>query len=192
MDDIRLPGGIWRIDTLRPLGSPGGFGAVFIGESEGGDAVAIKRLHLGAADAAHRELSIAEELRSVSSDHVVSVLDAGQDSDSDRYFIVMPVADESLQDYLAREGLLPDTLAAEILGQIATGLADIPGIVHRDLKPANVLSLDGFWQVADFGIARFVEASTSSRTLREALTPAFAAPEQWRLERWSRLQATRR
>jgi serine/threonine-protein kinase len=53
------------------------------------------------------------------------------------------------------------------------------------LKPANVLWHDERWKIADFGIARFVEDSTSLQTLRGFLSPPFAAPEQWRLERAS-------
>jgi eukaryotic-like serine/threonine-protein kinase len=185
MTEIRLAAGVWRLHESRPLGSPGGFGAVFLGESEAGEPVAIKRLHVTAGAAAFRELSIAEELQSHPSDYVVPVLDAGQDAESERYYIVMPVADESLQDYVAREAPLTDERSAAILSDIATGLAHIPQIVHRDLKPGNVLRFGDRWQVADFGIARFVEATTSSETLKEALTPAYAAPEQWRLERAS-------
>jgi serine/threonine-protein kinase len=188
MTEIRLPGGTWLVDFAKPLGPAGGFGAVFVGQTPEGGPVAIKRLHLTAGEAAHRELAIAHELRRVDSEHVISILDAGQDAESDRYFIVMPIADESLSDYVGREGIVEPGVAVAILLEIAAGLAEVPDIVHRDLKPANVLRLGGHWHVADFGIARFVEASTSSKTLREALTPAFAAPEQWRLERAS--QAT--
>jgi serine/threonine-protein kinase len=62
------------------------------------------------------------------------------------------------------------------------GLAEIPDIVHRDLKPGNVLSHENLWKIADFGIARFVEDSTSLNTLKDCLSPPFAAPEQWRAE----------
>lgn len=55
--------------------------------------------------------------------------------------------------------------------------------MHRDLKPDNVLHHDGRWKVADLGIARFVEEATASNTLKECLSPYYAAPEQWRLER---------
>lgn len=51
--------------------------------------------------------------------------------------------------------------------------------MHRDMKPGNVLLHQGTWKIADFGIAKFVEDSTSLNTLREALTPTYAAPEQW-------------
>jgi serine/threonine-protein kinase len=39
------------------------------------------------------------------------------------------------------------------------------------------------WKIADFGIAKFVEDSTSLETLRGCLTRAYAAPEQWLLQR---------
>jgi len=42
---------------------------------------------------------------------------------------------------------------------------------------------ESVWKIADFGIAKFVEDSTSLETLRNSLTPAYAAPEQWQLQR---------
>jgi serine/threonine protein kinase len=39
------------------------------------------------------------------------------------------------------------------------------------------------WKIADFGIARFVEESTSLNTLRECLTPPYDAPEQWLVQK---------
>jgi serine/threonine protein kinase len=62
MGKIRLPKGTWSYDTKKPLGSPGGFGAVFRGEDSKGNPVAVKRLHIDAAEAAHRELTIAKDL----------------------------------------------------------------------------------------------------------------------------------
>ena len=73
--------------------------------------------------------------------------------------------------------------AAVIMSDIARGLREVSDIVHRDLKPANILHHDGRWKIADFGIARLVGAVTSARTLKKALTPEYAAPEQWRGER---------
>lgn len=66
-----------------------------------------------------------------------------------------------------------------IVLDIIAGLQEAEGIVHRDMKPGNVLLHQGTWKIADFGIAKFVEDSTSLNTLREALTPTYAAPEQW-------------
>jgi len=180
---IRLPRGQWHFDPKRPLGAPGGFGTVFLGASEAGEPVAVKRLHLNAEAAAHRELRMAEELAGKEYRHVMPILDAGQDAQTDRYFVVMPVASSSLQDELSQQGPMKELEAVGVLREVAHGLAELPKLVHRDLKPANVLRFEGRWRVADFGIARFVEESTSAHTLKECLSPQYAAPEQWRLER---------
>src|SRR2546426_94255 len=94
---IKLPHGKWTFDDRKPLGPPGGFGEVFRGSGTLGE-VAIKRLHLTARRAARRELSIGQYLEGRAFSHVVPILDAGQDSESDRYFLVMPICGRSLQD----------------------------------------------------------------------------------------------
>jgi len=178
---IRLNSGEWAFDEASPLGRSGGFGAVFNGRGPKGS-VAVKRLHLSAADAAHRELSIAAELAGRPLAHVVPILDYGQDAVSDRYYIVMPLCEGSLQDHI-HGGPLPFEEAKEVALQIIDGLKEVAGLVHRDLKPANILRHEGMWKIADFGIAKFVEDSTSLATLRDCLSPPFAAPEQWQGER---------
>lgn len=183
MTVIRLNHATWKYDTAQPLGDPGGFGAVFLGEAEDGSPVAVKRLHINADDAAHRELRVAEDLIAATHDHVIPVLDAGQDAASDRYFIIMPVASGSLDDYIQSEGGSLDLpKALSVLLQIAKGIREAGKLVHRDLKPANVLMHEGAWKIADFGIARFVSDSTSVNTLKNYLSPYYAAPEQWRME----------
>jgi serine/threonine-protein kinase len=142
----------------------------------------VKKLHIDAEQAAHRELRIAAELADREMEHVLPFLDAGQDSESEGYFVVMPRADRSLLDALRANGPLREVEAAGVLHQIVSGLLEVPDLVHRDLKPGNVLEHQAKWKVADFGIARFVEESTSANTLQGCLTPEYAAPEQWRLE----------
>lgn len=183
METIRLPHSEWSYDANHTIGRPGGFGAVFAGEDSGFGILAIKRLHLSASEAAHRELRLANDLVGKEYTHVIPIFDAGQDANSEQYFLVMPRAERSLQDELEQRGALDDGDAAAILLQIAIGLSEVSHIVHRDLKPANVLLHDGKWKIADFGIARFVEESTSLHTLKNCLTRAYAAPEQWRMER---------
>jgi serine/threonine-protein kinase len=183
MIDVRLPHGVWKYDPNAPLGRPGGFGAVFAGAGEGQAALAVKRLHLTASEAAHRELRIAEELTNRHLTQVMPILDAGQDAESDFYFVVMFRAETNLQDKLRQIGDFAESETIDILQQISAGLTEVSDIVHRDLKPANILFHEGRWKIADFGIARFVEESTSLETLKSCLTPPYAAPEQWLLER---------
>lgn len=180
---VRLPHGQFEYDAMQPLGRPGRFGRVFAGQSATASRLAIKKLYLSAANAAHRELKIADELAGRTLRHVIPILDSGEDASSGDYFIVMARASQSLQDFVDEQGATKASEAASIMLQIVAGLIEVGDLVHRDLKPQNVLSHEGQWKVADFGIARFVEESTSVQALRGFLSPQYAAPEQWKQER---------
>ena len=180
---IRLPRGEWFYNPANPIAPAGGFGEVFEGKDASGQPVAVKRLKIKAADAAHRELKIADELAGKKFEHVLAVLDSGEDSESGGYYIVMPHADKSLSDDVTARGMLLPAEAIDILRQLAEGLKEVGNIVHRDLKPANVLLHEGRWKIADFGIARFVEDATSANTVRGFRSAPYAAPEQWIGER---------
>jgi serine/threonine protein kinase len=182
MQTIRLERGEWTFDEAAPLGPPGGFGEVFGGNGNGVD-VAVKRLKLSAGAASHRELKIGADLSSQVHNHVVPILDYGQDAESDRYFLIMPICDFSLQEKINSDGPLTLAEAKSAAQDIVSGLIEVKHIVHRDLKPGNVLWHEGQWKIADFGIAKFVEDATSLESLRTSLTAAYAAPEQWRGER---------
>ena len=92
----------------------------------------------------------------------------------------------SLRAHLTKHGRLSATDTVAILTDIATALSDLKGrVVHRDNKPENVLLLEGHWCLADFGIARYAEASTAVDTHKWAWSRPYNAPERWRDERAS-------
>ena len=105
MQTIRLECGEWTFDETDRLGPPGGFGEVFRGTGAG-KSVAVKQLKLSAGAASHREMAIGSALAQRDHAHIVPVLDYGQDAESDRYYLVMPVCDHSLQDFLRTTGAL--------------------------------------------------------------------------------------
>jgi eukaryotic-like serine/threonine-protein kinase len=177
--EIKLPSSRFWYDPTAPLAPKGGFGQVFIGWTEGFEEIAVKRLHITATDSAHRELNIAASFKKRNLGHVMSVIDAGEDSESGLYFVVMPRAERSLQDKIDTDGPSIPKEAASILGQIAFGLEEVKELIHRDLKPANILYHAGSWKIADFGIAKWVEETTSAATLKRCLSPFYASPEQW-------------
>ena len=155
----------------------GGFGRVY--ELSGGSHAAVAKF-VPKAPGADRELLFVDL---EGARNVVPIIDSGEYQDS--WVLVMPRADKSLRKHLQESGDVlgfEDTLA--VLLDVATALVDLDGsVVHRDLKPENVLLLNGSWCLADFGISRYAEASTTPDTHKWALTPPYAAPERWRAER---------
>ena len=183
LTSIKLPRGIWHYDHLDTLGRPGGFGTVYRGLDKDQKEIAVKKLHLNAKEAAHRELRIAEEFSERELNCVVPYLDSGLDADSDDYYLVMPMAEKSLQTEIDEKCKLSEVESLKVLLDIVSGLIEVKDIVHRDLKPDNILYHQERWKLADFGIAKFVEDTTSSNTLKGFMSIAYAAPEQLQFEK---------
>lgn len=157
----------------------GAFGRVH--EATSTDGVGVAKF-IPKEPGAERELLF--DSRLTGARNVVPILDSGEHEDD--WVIVMPRADKSLRDELISQGGpldIPD--AVKVLEDISDALDDLLArdVVHRDIKPENILLLNGNWSLADFGISRYAEASTHANTHKYSLTPPYAAPEQWRLQR---------
>ena len=172
---IHLEGRPWRVGER--IGS-GGFAEVYEASSEEHPSAAIKLIRK--ARGAERELLFQDDLEGIP--NVVPVLASGEWEDC--WVLAMPRAEKSLR---ARLGEQPDLDLNEVVGileDLADALVGMAGrVVHRDIKPENILLLNGRWCFADFGISRYAEATTAPDTRKFALTPRYAAPEQWRGER---------
>ncbi|MFI1928418.1 serine/threonine-protein kinase [Streptomyces sp. NPDC020377] len=156
----------------------GGFGAVFEAEDTAGQKAAVKLVPK--APGTEREMLFID-LDGVR--NVVPVIDSGEHED--QWVLVMPRAEKSLRDHLQKHGQLPLNEAVAVLSDVAEALADLKDreIVHRDLKPENILLLGGRWCLADFGIARYAEATTVKHTFKLHGTFAYMAPERWNNQR---------
>jgi len=156
----------------------GGFGKIYEAQDEDGLQAVIKLVPK--APGAAREL-----LFEPVSGHpnIIPIWDSGEWENF--YVLVMPRAEKSLRQHLNEaEGKLTTNEFLGILIDVAEALAGLePDVVHRDLKPENILLYQGRWCLADFGIARYAEATTAPDTHKHSFTAAYAAPEQWRGER---------
>jgi eukaryotic-like serine/threonine-protein kinase len=115
--------------------------------------------------------------------NIVGVYDWGKYSNT--YFMAMEyVRGRTLADILKTNGHINSIQAAEIASEIAAALghAHRNGVVHRDIKPANVLiGANGQVKVADFGIARAMNAPTESNLTQVGNvmgTATYFSPEQ--------------
>ena len=165
----------WRLG--RKL-DEGGFAEVFLAQDENGDPAVVKLVP--------QKPGTQREMLFVGLDgipNVVPIIDSGE---SDGYWVlVMPQAEKSLWHHIRETSGLTTNEAISVLIDIAEALVAVEAkdVVHRDIKPQNILLLHGHWHVADFGIARYAEATTAPDTLKHAMTPPYAAPEQWRGDR---------
>ena len=128
-----------------------------------------------------REIRLAARLQHP---HILSVYDSGESAGL-LWFTMPYVEGESLRDRLRRDKSCPLEQALRITHEAAQALqyAHEHGVIHRDVKPENILlTRDGNTLVADFGIARPLEATPATTQLTVAGlvmgTPSYMSPEQ--------------
>ncbi|TPG19769.1 protein kinase domain-containing protein [Pedococcus bigeumensis] len=129
-----------------------------------------------------REAQIVATLRHP---HVIPVHGFGEIEG--RLYLDMRLVEGSDLATILEAGALSPGRAVHIVEQVAGALeaAHDAGLVHRDVKPSNVLISRGsgssdFAYLVDFGIARSVDAPTTTREDQPAGTLAYMAPERFR------------
>jgi len=178
-----------RFILEREIGS-GGMSSVFLGRDEVLDRpVAIKLLKpgFGETDIGARFRREGRTAASLSHPNIVQVYDAGEGEFEGREtsFIVMEyVSGGDLKRLIDERGTLPGGDLTRLSG-VAAGLAHAHerGVIHRDIKPHNILlDENGRPKLADFGIARALDATHATRTGSYLGTALYSAPEQLRGE----------
>ena len=172
-----------RYEFERELGR-GGMATVYLARDLRHDRpVALKILHPELAQVLGPERFIREIRLAARLDHpnILPVYDSGETAG--RLWFTMPFVDgESLRQRLAREPQLPLAETVRITREMADalGYAQRQGIIHRDVKPENILLRNDRCVLADFGVARAVDAAGERLTETGfALgTPAYMSPEQ--------------
>jgi len=152
--------------VLIRLVGRGAMGAVYESvHMETGVRAALKVLRVidrqDAAVLAARFEREAQAIRTIASQHVPKILEAGRDPQTGIQFIAMDFLRGEGLDKLARrmDGLSTD-LALRIGAQTCEGLvaAHAAGVIHRDIKPQNIfLSAEGgevLVKILDFGVAK--------------------------------------
>jgi serine/threonine-protein kinase len=181
----RLPrAGPWQ--AVRVLGR-GGMGVVFLAERTDGafaqtTALKLLPLDLDSAEARTRFLREREILARLQHPHIAHLIDGGLTEDGRPFFAMEYVEGEAITAWCdARRASVEARLRLFLTVCEAVQYAHGRLIVHRDLKPDNVLvGAEGEVKLLDFGIAKLLEeGGEATLTGARALTPAYAAPEQF-------------
>ncbi|HKE89829.1 MAG TPA: serine/threonine-protein kinase, partial [Gemmatimonadales bacterium] len=175
----------------RPLGE-GGMATVHLAHDlkhRRPVAVKVIRSDLATAVGGERFLREIEIAAGLNHPHILAVHDSGNAAGV-LYYVTPYVEGESLRARLRRERQLPLEEALRIIREVADALAYAHqrGVIHRDIKPENILMQAGHAVVADFGIARVIDAAREAERspARTALTapgeaigtPDYMSPEQ--------------
>ncbi len=186
----QAPGELGRLGPYRILKmiGAGGMGVVFEAEDPHLERrVAVKAMRRSLATNASARARFLREARTVAAlehDHIVTVLQAGEDQGV--LYLAMPLLKgESLDDRLKREERLAPAEALRIAREAAEGLAAAHerGLVHRDIKPGNIWleSVGGRVKLLDFGLAKAMdEAADLTHQGTITGTPQYMSPEQTR------------
>ncbi len=147
-----------------------------------GREVVIKLVPGGAASAAARERFVAEARVAARIDHpyATHVYASGVEPDGTCWMAMEWVRGATLAERVARHGPLRVDEAVELAGRLAEVVSTLhdQGLVHLDLKPDNILLVSRggrlLPRLCDFGLAAVPLDGPAG-------TPAYMAPEQWRL-----------
>lgn len=183
--EVPLPRG-YRL--LRRLDS-GGMAVVYLAARIDGDLhqnVALKLLRLGFDNDdsnARRFVAEGQILSSLSHPNIAHLLDAGLTAEGRPFLAMEYVKGERIDRWCDRLEL-PLKGRIELFLKVCAAVehAHRHLVIHRDIKPANILvTADGEPKLLDFGIARLLAEDSSvtrTKTGLQALTPAYASPEQ--------------
>jgi serine/threonine-protein kinase len=173
-----------RYPVVRVLGR-GGMATVYLAQDvKHQRPVALKVLHpeLAAGLGSERFLREIRIEAGLQHPHILPLHDSGE-ADGLLYYVMPYVEGESLRQRLAREHHLSIAESLRITSDAGEALAHAHsrGVIHRDVKPENILLSGGHALVADFGIAKAVEAAGDTGLTESNWgmgTPAYMSPEQ--------------
>ncbi|CAN5123390.1 serine/threonine-protein kinase [soil metagenome] len=153
-----------QYEMIKVIGE-GGMGTVYLARDlRLGRRVAIKFLQSNQPELNQRFLVEARATARCQHDNIVVIYEVGEHA-SPPYMVLEVLKGKPLTETIKDGQKLPHTRAVEIMMQVLKALdcAHGQGIVHRDLKPDNIFMMDsGTVKVLDFGIAKVLEAQTST------------------------------
>lgn len=166
----------------------GGMGAVFRAvraDDQYSKQVAIKLVSGAAFSSQVTEMFRRERqvLASLEHPNIARLLDGGAMEDGSPFLVMEYVEGEPVTRYCESHQLGVDDrlrLFQKICSAVQYAHQNL--VIHRDIKPANILvTEEGEPKLLDFGIAKFVDLDPGANvtaTAWQALTPAYASPEQ--------------
>jgi hypothetical protein len=168
-----------RFQLEEKLGS-GGFGTVWKAWDPRLERHVAVKVLATEGDAGRRVVREAQAAARLNHAGIVTLYELGEEAG--QAYLVSELVRGSTLRALCLEGRLSDRDVAEIGADLCEALdhAHAKGVVHRDIKPQNVMVCEHEprAKLADFGIARLLDAEALTATGSVVGTIAYMAPEQ--------------
>jgi hypothetical protein len=176
-DDPAAIGG-YRLEAR--LGS-GGMGRVYLAFTPAGRPVALKVVRSDLGDDQGFRIRFEQEIqaaRRVRGLYTAELIDADPAA-TPPWLVTAYVPGPSVEEVIDRDGPMPEAMVFRLIAGVAEALQAIhaAGVIHRDLKPSNVLLAQDGPRVIDFGIARALAATPTTRTGATMGSPDYMSPE---------------
>jgi len=162
----------------------GGMGEIYKGYEENSNKEVVVKL-IPVFDTEEQELLLREleACKHFSHKNIVETYTTGKiviDGGNYLYIIQKFYPNGNLRSII-RENIPIDKCFA-MMSDILSGMQEIhKSIVHRDMKPENILiDSDGHLVITDFGLAKFINEKTHTKTFKGAGTLPYMAPECWK------------
>ncbi|NJP67687.1 serine/threonine protein kinase [Streptomyces spiramenti] len=161
----------------------GGMGRVYLAQSPGGRALALKTIRSeltrdpGFRGRFEREIRNSDRVRSA---WTVPVVDWSRSPEGRQWLAAEYVPAPSLLDWTEQHGPFAPELLPLLAKELSRALAAVAetGLVHRDLKPSNVLLGPQHPLLIDFGIAHAGDDARFTTTGGVIGSPGYLSPEQ--------------
>ena len=174
-----------RYEIRREVGQ-GAHATVFLAQDLRHDRQVALKVLRAEADAEEREIRFSREIKFLARlqhPNILPLHDSGHVLDM-LYYVVPFIEGASLREKINREKRVPVDEAVRITRTLAEALeyAHRKGVIHRDIKPENILLSGAHPILADFGVARAIDAGVGRTLTQPGLggpgTPAYMSPEQ--------------
>ncbi len=193
-----------KYDIVEEIGR-GGMATVYRAvDKRLGREVAVKVIHPHLRDSREVVSRFNNEARAVAKlrhPNIVEVFDVSEEDEREQYLVAELVRGTTLRKLLQEHRAMPPEVASAIVLELLAALAHAhaSGVVHRDIKPENVLiehrpavaagggerataepttGGHAVVKLADFGIAKLLDAQSVTSTGQVLGSPAHMAPEQ--------------
>ena len=89
------------------------------------------------------------------------------------FFLIMPLAESNLSDYLESQKVPYEEYIAQFKGLVAALNALHSKAIHRDIKPENILIRGETWFLSDFGLCKYLNAQQDLTRNDEPIGPRY-------------------